>query len=339
MEFELPVFSGEIRDFPPFIGHFKAVIKANNTHPADAAYFLKEAVPRQFDSIFDDVDFLNYDDMMSAVTKNFGSKSVLTTDALNQIEKMEVIQSDEEFLEFVGKLERIKFNMSTIDCLEEISNFTVIGKLENMLPSNISQRWVETVIDEKLTNKSSKEMFTRLMSFLDTSKEMVKYFRGTRKDNVNFVTGIANPTTRKVMMDKVASELRKLRGIIYRKIKRKKPEEELYRTVQNYMVRVDKFVNKFRKVLTKSEKKIWQNKKSQTYQDILDYCADNRGNSQSSFENIPGTQDEHGSETSIVEDFEARLLRLKFCDVISNGNSDISSQCLEQVGNNYDVSA
>ena len=83
---------------------------------------------------------------------------MLTTDALNQIEKMEVIQNDEEFLEFVGKLERIKFNMSTIDCLEDVSNFTVIGKLENVLPSNISQRWVETVIGEKLNNSRFEQL-------------------------------------------------------------------------------------------------------------------------------------------------------------------------------------
>ena len=134
------MFSGEIRDFPPFIGHFKAVIKANNTHPADAAYFLKEAVPRQFDSIFDDVDFLNYDDVINAVTKKFGSKSVLTADALNQIEKMDVIQSDEEFLEFVGKLERIKYNLSTIDCLEEITNAFFISKLESKLPTRSGLR-------------------------------------------------------------------------------------------------------------------------------------------------------------------------------------------------------
>ena len=106
MEFELPVFSGEIRDFPPFIRDFKAIIKATNTHPADAADYLREAIPSIFDP-FDSLDLLNYDGVVNVLTEHFGSKKLVTADALNQIDEMEVIQTDDEFLEFVEKLERI----------------------------------------------------------------------------------------------------------------------------------------------------------------------------------------------------------------------------------------
>ena len=36
-------------------------------------------------------------------------------------------------------------------------------------------------------------------------------------------------------------------------------------------------MNRFRKVLTKSEKKIWTKKKSKTYNDVLDYCHLSQG--------------------------------------------------------------
>ena len=75
---KLLVFSGRVRDFPLFIRNFKAIIKASNTHPADAAYYLKQAVPSQFGSLFDDVDMLNCDDVINVLTKKFGSKKVLT---------------------------------------------------------------------------------------------------------------------------------------------------------------------------------------------------------------------------------------------------------------------
>ena len=69
------MLSGEIRDFPPFIRHFKAVIKASKTHPADAAYYLREAVPSQFYNLFENVDLLRYDDVMQALMDEFANEA------------------------------------------------------------------------------------------------------------------------------------------------------------------------------------------------------------------------------------------------------------------------
>ena len=82
------MFSGEIRDFPPFIRHFKAVIKASITHPADAAYYLREAVPSQFYSLFENVDLLRYDDVMQALMDKFANEasSMIMSNLVGQIE-------------------------------------------------------------------------------------------------------------------------------------------------------------------------------------------------------------------------------------------------------------
>ena len=225
--------------------------------------------------------------MMSILEEEFGTPRQVVDTIVTEMEKLKPVTSDKMFIDYVEKLEKIQRDLTTVNCLEEISNSTIIGKLEFKLPMDIKKKWADIVIDEKLSKKTTTEKFTRFMAFLNTSKEKIKYLTSEarfssvgNKDETCFVTGIVNHTTRKFMVDKVASELRKLRGIIYRKIKRKKPEEELNRTVQNYMVRVDKFVNKFRKVLTKSEKKIWQLKKSKTYQDLLDYCEANESSSE-----------------------------------------------------------
>ena len=294
------MFSGKVSDFPLFKRNFEAIIKASNTHPADAAYYLKQAVPSQFGSLFDDVDMLNCDDVINVLTKKFGSKKVLTADAVNQIEMMDVIQSDEEFLEFVRKLERIKYNLSTIDCLQEISNAFFISMLESKLPPRIMYEWSTIVVEEELET-TSKEAFERLQTFLARVKKRVEYATANiwRCEGIEFVTGVSAPVSKQAKMNKAAFELRKMRGMIYRKIKRRKPTKKVNETVHFYKMRVDEFLDKFGSLLSEAEHKIWESKKSRTSQDVSDYC-------------------EH----------------------ISNGyDSDVSSLCVEQVESSSEESA
>ena len=53
-------------------------------------------------------------------------------------------------------------------------------------------------------------------------------------------------------MEKAASELRKHRGMIYRKMKRRKPIKEVKEIVHSYKLKVDEFQSKFGSLLTKA---------------------------------------------------------------------------------------
>ena len=117
-----------------------------------------------------------------------------------------------------------------------------------------------------------------------------------------------------------AFELRKLRGSIYRKLKRRKSEEELTRTVENYTLKFNKFLDRYKSVLTMSEAKIWEKKISKTSRDVLQYCqresqkTDLVASVVDNFEEIylPDIPQElPGTENLSIEDLEKRLVDLK----------------------------
>ena len=72
-------------------------------------------------------------------------------------------------------INRIQRDLNTINGLDQVSVSPIIGKLESKLPSNMNEKWIDIVIEEELTEKSTKEMFSRFMSFLNKAKEKIKY--------------------------------------------------------------------------------------------------------------------------------------------------------------------
>ena len=99
---------------------------------------------------------------------------------------MKIPTSDKAFVELVDSLEKIERDLSTVDQLGDIVNIAVLSKLESKLPVKINQSWIQIVVFEKLSKKSSKEKFDRFMLFLREAKEMAKY--RANKD-ICFVTG------------------------------------------------------------------------------------------------------------------------------------------------------
>ena len=171
--------------------------------------------------------------------------------------------------------------MRLFGVLEEITNTFVISKIESKLPILIFNEWGGIVIEEDLRDKPAKEKFQRFMTFMEFSKEKIEYLTSEVRcrGDVNYVTGIPILDTKHEDMDEAAAELRKLRGIIYKKIRRMKSEKEIRRNVNTYKRTVDKFVDRFGNILTKSEREIWHRKKSRTFQDVLAYCEENKNRS------------------------------------------------------------
>ena len=277
-----PTFSGQTRDFAKFKRDFEALVVPDR-YPLDVAEYLRQAVPEEYHHLLNNV--AHPEDMMEVLVDKFGNRKLVVNDALSQIEEMGPITTDEEFVHFVEGLEKIIVDFKSLGYMDEVGNLTFISKLESKLPMVIRFDWSKTYFEERIHLESSMEKLKKFMSFLSLSKESIEYLtHEVRKDkDINFVMGQVSPqVTKKEDMDRAAFELRKLRGTIYRKIKVEKSEEELKRTVKNYKIRVNKFVNRFRKVLTKSEKKIWIKKKNKTYNDVLDYCQRSQGYSQNS---------------------------------------------------------
>ena len=71
-------------------------------------------------------------------------------------------------------MEKIERDLKCQNLLDEVSNDTVIGKIQSKLPIEIEKKWSEIEYDEKLLEKTSKERFTRLIKFLIKYKEIVE---------------------------------------------------------------------------------------------------------------------------------------------------------------------
>ena len=257
-----PTFSGQTRDFAKFKRDFEALVVPDR-YPLHVAEYLRQAVPKEYRHLLDNV--AHPEDMMEVLVNKFGSRKLVVNYALSQIEEMGHITTDEEFVHFVEGLEKIIVDFKSLGYMDEVGNLTFISKLESKLPMVIRFDWSKTYFEERIHLESSMEKLKKFMSFLSLSKESIEYLtHEVRKDkDINFVMGQVSPqVTKKEDMDTAASKLRKFRGMIYRKIKRRKPVKEVQGNINSYKFKVDKFIVQFGSLLTEDEHQIWADKKS-----------------------------------------------------------------------------
>ena len=212
----VPTFSGHAQDFANFKRDFEALVVPDR-YPLHVAEYLRQAVPKEYRHLLDNV--AHPEDMMEVLVNKFGNRKLVVNDALSQIEEMGHITTDEEFVHFVEDLERIIVDFKTLGYMEELANAFFISKLESKLPPQIKYEWSTIVVEEELET-TSKEAFERLQTFLARVKKRVEYATANiwRCEGIEFVMGVSAPVSKQAKMNKAAFELRKMRGMIYRKI-------------------------------------------------------------------------------------------------------------------------
>ena len=264
-----PTFSGQTRDFAKFKRDFEAVVVPDR-HPLHVAEYLRQAVPKKYHHLLNDV--AHPEDMMEVLANKFGNRRLVVNDALSQIEEMGHITTDEEFVHFVEDIERIIVDFKILGYMEELANAFFISKLESKLSPKIKWEWSGIVVEHE--SDTYKERFDRLLAFFAFNKKKIEYLTADvrRHEGIEWITDVAAPVTDKEDMDIAASKLRKFRGMIYRKIKRRKPVKEVQGNINTYRLKVDKFLVQFGSLLTEDEHQIWADKKSRTSQDVSDYC-------------------------------------------------------------------
>ena len=129
----LPTFSGHAQDFAKFKRDFEAVVVPDR-YPLYVAEYLRQAVPNKYRHLLDNV--AHPEDMMEVLVDKFGNRKLVVNDALSQIEEMGPITTDEEFVHFVEDLEKIIVDFKSLGYMDEVGNFTFIGKLESKLAYN-----------------------------------------------------------------------------------------------------------------------------------------------------------------------------------------------------------
>ena len=194
---DCPRFSGVVREFAKFKKEFTSIVAVSGRPDTEIGINLKNAIPKKHQHLIDNVDTENHAEMMKILTDKFGQSHLVIDSVVNEIEKMKVVTSDKQFLEFVETLEKIQKDLEALNLKGEISNSTVIGKIEQKLPSIVQRDWTKKVVVEELENKGSDEKFEELMIFLEITKKQVEYVANESRQGsgvlsrsqTNFVTG------------------------------------------------------------------------------------------------------------------------------------------------------
>ena len=80
--------------------------------------------------------------------------------------QMKVVKTDEGFVEYVEKLEKIQMDLSALDMIGEIANYATIRDLESKLPTLTRIEWFKAVTEEELNKKTSMDEYEMFMDFL-----------------------------------------------------------------------------------------------------------------------------------------------------------------------------
>ena len=161
----------------------------------DVGYQLKNAIPEKFRYLLANVDIDNYTEMMAILERKFGGNRKVVDAAVSDLEKLKAPTTDKEFVRFVESIESVKRDLEALDLVAEVANATVIAKIELRLPPLVKTKWAEKHVEEEFSDKTSTEVFTELMKFLEKNKRSAEYIvsevrsDGAKHSSTTLVTG------------------------------------------------------------------------------------------------------------------------------------------------------
>ena len=167
-------FSGKSRDFVSFRNDFNAIIVPHRA-PSEIGLRLRQAVPKKYRHLLSNIELHEHVKMMKVLEDKFGTTRQIVLSVVSDLNNLEMAQNDEDFVKFAEKIEEGKRNLEAINLLSEISNETIIAKLESKLPDNVMRLWLDTLFKDDLVNKDSKVKFEHLMKHLTKCKETANY--------------------------------------------------------------------------------------------------------------------------------------------------------------------
>ena len=134
-------FSGSPCDFSILKRDFKTMVAPTRELTATGMY-LKQAVPEKYEHLIANVDLSNWVQMMTILQGKFGRPFLIVEGVVSDIEKIKPItgeKADKLFVDFVETLEKIEQDLECQNLLSEVSNATVIGKIQSKLPLEIGK--------------------------------------------------------------------------------------------------------------------------------------------------------------------------------------------------------
>ena len=170
-----PTFDMKARNFASFKKEFMSMVAVPGRAANDIGYQLKNAIPEKNRYLLANVDINDYKEMMTILERKFGGGRKVVDAAVSDLEKLKTPATDKEFVKFVEMIESIHRDLEALDLVAEVANASVISKIEARLPPLVKTKWAEKHVEEEFSDKTSTEVFTELMKFLEKNKRSAEY--------------------------------------------------------------------------------------------------------------------------------------------------------------------
>ena len=170
----LSKFSGEYRDYAKWRSQFLKIVVPNRPG-AEVALYLKEAVPKKFEYLFNGTEVDNFNEMLRLMDEKFADERMILDSMMTSIMKLKVPDTDPKFVNFVNDVQSLHLDATNIGKLGEYANPQTLSAIEARFPEYVRLRWAEHVVEKRLNKKDTGERYDAMMEFLKMSKEMAEY--------------------------------------------------------------------------------------------------------------------------------------------------------------------
>ena len=167
-------FSGEYRDYAKWRSQFMKIVVPNRPG-AEVAMYLKEAVPRKFEYLFNGTEVDDFNEMLRLMDEKFANERMILDSMMTSIQKFKIPDTDPKFINFVNDVQSLHLDAKNIGKLNEYANPQTLSAIESKFPEYIRLKWAEHVVEKGLNKKDTGERYDAMMGFLKMSKEMAEY--------------------------------------------------------------------------------------------------------------------------------------------------------------------
>ena len=170
----LPVFDGDVRNYPRFRSDFKKFIQPETTVD-QSAFVLRRSLgekPLQVIGAIDD----DVNEIWTRLDERYGDPIKMADSIMRDFEKIKPVRDgdDRRFVELVDVFERSYNDLTKVGMEREISNTRVVGDIERRLPPIVRREWSSSLYDDK-SEVDRSDRFPALLQFLVKEKKSVEY--------------------------------------------------------------------------------------------------------------------------------------------------------------------
>ena len=146
-----------------------------NRPKAEVAMYLKEAVPKKFEYLFNGTEVDDFTEMLRLMDDKFADERMILDSMMTSIMRFKVPDTDPKFINFVNDVQSLHLDAKTIGKLSEYANPQTLSAIEAKFPEYVRLKWAEHVVEKGLNKKNTGERYDAMMGFLKMSKEMAEY--------------------------------------------------------------------------------------------------------------------------------------------------------------------